>query len=70
MINSNKEVIYKPGNELFGIPVSFKDCFIVKGVDCTYGCAARCFKPYHYDGYQSEAIKRAGGLIFVKTSMP
>jgi Asp-tRNA(Asn)/Glu-tRNA(Gln) amidotransferase A subunit family amidase len=39
-ISHDKEVIYK-GGELFGIPVSMKDMFLVKDVDSTWGLASR-----------------------------
>ncbi|KAM3138748.1 hypothetical protein pb186bvf_009127 [Paramecium bursaria] len=55
---------------LFGIPVSVKDIIMVKGTDTTFGLANRCFIPALHDGYEVMAIRRAKGIIFVKTSIP
>jgi Asp-tRNA(Asn)/Glu-tRNA(Gln) amidotransferase A subunit family amidase len=41
MLKVNKNVLYEEGNELFGIPVTIKDVFQMKGFDSTFGAAAK-----------------------------
>lgn len=47
-IKLDREIIHK--YELFGIPLSVKETYIMKGFDCTIGTARRCFQPYDHDG--------------------
>ncbi|CAK63580.1 unnamed protein product (macronuclear) [Paramecium tetraurelia] len=62
------QIIYK--YDLFGIPVSVKDTYIQKGFDNTYGLASRLNKPATYDGIQVSLIKKARGIIFVRSNLP
>ena len=55
---------------MFGIPVTIKDLFSVKGLDSTYGLASKCFQPAERDGNQVSMIRLAGGIIFAKTNVP
>ncbi|CAD8189600.1 unnamed protein product [Paramecium octaurelia] len=67
-ISQDPQIIYK--YDLFGIPVSVKDTYIHKGFDNTYGLASRLFKPASYDGIQVSLIKKARGIIFVRSNLP
>ncbi|CAD8053035.1 unnamed protein product [Paramecium primaurelia] len=67
-ISQDPQIIYK--YDLFGIPVSVKDTYIHKGFDNTYGLASRLFKPATYDGIQVSLIKKARGIIFVRSNLP
>ncbi|CAD8082926.1 unnamed protein product [Paramecium sonneborni] len=67
-ILQDPQIIYK--YELFGIPVSVKDTYLQKGFDNTYGLASRLFKPAQYDGIQVALIKKARGIIFVRSNLP
>jgi hypothetical protein len=49
------------------------------GTDTTFGLASkyhlltyfdRCLNPDEEDGFQAYSIKQAGGIIFVKTTVP
>jgi Asp-tRNA(Asn)/Glu-tRNA(Gln) amidotransferase A subunit family amidase len=37
----DREIIYQEGNELYGIPITVKEFYIMKGFDSTVGCAAK-----------------------------
>ncbi|CAD8085395.1 unnamed protein product [Paramecium sonneborni] len=67
-ISQDPQIIYK--YDLFGIPVSVKDTYLHKGFDNTYGLASRLFKPAEYDGIQVALIKKARGIIFVRSNLP
>ncbi|CAD8180408.1 unnamed protein product [Paramecium pentaurelia] len=67
-IFSDPQIIYQ--YDLFGIPVSVKDTYIHKGFDNTYGLASRLYKPATYDGIQVSMIKKARGIIFVRSNLP
>ena len=43
---------------------------ILKGTDSTLGLASRCNQPFDYDGGDVHKIKKARGIIFVKTNTP
>ena len=55
---------------LYGIPISIKDNFYIKGTDSTLGISARCFKPALEDGILIKAIREAGGIPYVKSNIP
>jgi len=55
---------------LFGVPISVKDPFFVKGLDSTCGLAARCFKPSPEDGWIIKFLKEEGVIPFIKSNIP
>jgi len=55
---------------LFGIPISVKDNFKVKGLDATFGLASRCLHPETEDAALIEILKNNGAIPFVKSSGP
>ena len=55
---------------LFGIPVTLKDQFQIKGADTTLGVSARAFTPEKETGLAARLIIEAGGVPFAKTNMP
>ncbi|CAD8158347.1 unnamed protein product [Paramecium octaurelia] len=55
---------------LFGIPISVKDTFIVKGTYQAFGCGAYAQKRSEIDGIQGYLINKSGGIIFAKTNLP
>ena len=55
---------------LFGIPISVKDNFKVKGLDSTFGLASRCFEPQTEDAPIVEVLKNQGAIPFIKSSGP
>jgi len=67
--NTSKEDREKLGL-MFGIPISIKDPFLVKGLDSTCGLAARCFKPDADDGWIVKFIKQQGVIPFIKSNIP
>lgn len=56
--------------KLFGIPISLKDVYHVKGFDSSLGSATQIFKPDKEDGLLVKMIKAEGGVIFVKSTVP
>jgi len=55
---------------LFGVPISMKDPFFLKGLDSTCGLAARCFKPSPEDGWIAKFLKQEGIIPFIKSNIP
>jgi Asp-tRNA(Asn)/Glu-tRNA(Gln) amidotransferase A subunit family amidase len=55
---------------LFGVPMSLKDCFELKGTDSTLGAAVNCFKPDEEDGLIPQMLINAGAIPFVKSNIP
>jgi len=55
---------------LFGLPMSIKDCFRLKGTDATGGMACRLFKPDEEDGLLVKLLKSEGAIPYVKSNIP
>ncbi|KAJ5151618.1 hypothetical protein N7492_009913 [Penicillium capsulatum] len=55
---------------LHGLPISMKDLFRIKGQDSTIGWVGLAGKPALEDGPTTEIIRRLGGILYVKTSVP
>ena len=60
----------KPFPPLFGIPISLKDVFHLKGIDTVLGAAQNCFKPLEKNGLIIDMLLDAGAIPFVKTACP
>jgi Asp-tRNAAsn/Glu-tRNAGln amidotransferase A subunit and related amidases len=56
--------------ELFGLPISIKDNYELKGKDSTMGIAARCFQAAKEDGVLVKLLKHEGAIPFVKSNIP
>ena len=65
-----KEDPTKCQGTLFGIPMSIKDCFQLKGLDTTIGMASRLFNPAQKDGFLIKILKEQGAIIFTKSNLP
>jgi len=56
---------------LHGLPISLKECFHVKGYDCTIGMARYIGRPSAKDGVLIKAVKETGGGVpFCLTNVP
>ena len=55
---------------LYGIPISIKDNFGIKGYDCTIGCSNWIDKPWEEDSAVVKTLRAEGGIPFVKTTVP
>ncbi|KAL4484607.1 hypothetical protein ABPG74_019784 [Tetrahymena malaccensis] len=55
---------------LYGVPISIKDFFDVKGISTSMGCANRLERIPEDDGLTVKLIKISGGIPFVKTNVP
>ena len=55
---------------LHGLPVSFKECFQVKGYDFTAGLSKFLFQPAVDDGNPVKAMKEFGAIPFCLTNIP
>jgi len=55
---------------LYGVPVSLKDCFAIKGYDCTIGCSRYIDQPFDDDCVIAKVLKKHGAIPFVKTNIP
>jgi len=55
---------------LFGLPVSVKECFLVKGYDATIGLAQYIDKPAAEDCHFVAALKELGAVPFCLTNVP
>ncbi|KAJ5086509.1 hypothetical protein NUU61_007816 [Penicillium alfredii] len=55
---------------LHGLPVSMKDLFRIKGQDSTIGWIGLVGKPAVEDGPTTQVIRRLGGILYVKSSIP
>jgi len=65
-----KEDPEKCQGALFGIPMSIKDCFNLKGTDTSFGMTSRLFNPEKEDGYIVKILKEEGAIIFTKSNLP
>lgn len=55
---------------LFGVPVSLKDNFRVKGMLSTLGCTVFASKRDEEDGLIGQMVAKHGGIPFIKTNVP
>ena len=55
---------------LFGIPISIKDLFEMKGFECNYGCGALCNNPKKEDGYAVKLLREEGAIPFIRSNIP
>ncbi|OJJ50404.1 hypothetical protein ASPZODRAFT_13485 [Penicilliopsis zonata CBS 506.65] len=55
---------------LHGVPMTFKECFHVKGYDASDGYITRTFDPSTYDSYLIELVRAAGAVVIAKTNTP
>ncbi|KAE8454203.1 hypothetical protein EG329_005128 [Mollisiaceae sp. DMI_Dod_QoI] len=55
---------------LHGLPMTFKECFHVKGYDASNGYISRTFDPSTKTTYAIELVKAAGAVIIAKTNVP
>jgi fatty acid amide hydrolase len=53
---------------LFGVPVTVKDCFDVRGTDCTLGIDARVGRPAAHDSPLVARLRAAGAIVLGKTN--
>ena len=54
---------------LHGVPMSFKECFNIKGYDSSNAYISKCFNPAQYDAYLIEVVKDAGAVPIAKTNV-
>ncbi|VDN10991.1 unnamed protein product [Dibothriocephalus latus] len=59
-----------PQSPLFGIPISFKEHFGIKGYDTPRGLIKNLNKPASEDAVLVKVLRSAGAIPFVTTSMP
>ena len=55
---------------LYGIPISIKDTFAIKGTDATLGQGINCFKPAEKTGLAVRNLEEHGLIPFIKTNVP
>ncbi|CAN8096339.1 unnamed protein product [Discula destructiva] len=55
---------------LHGLPMSFKECFHVKGYDASDGYISRAFDPSVIDSHLVSIVRNAGAVIIAKTNTP
>ncbi|RDW92240.1 hypothetical protein BP5796_01634 [Coleophoma crateriformis] len=55
---------------LHGLPMTFKECFHVKGYDASDGYISRTFDPSTYDSYMIQLVRKAGAVVIAKTNTP
>ena len=60
----------KERGPLYGLPVSVKECFFVKGYDSTLGLAKRIGEPASEDCKLVKFVKEAHGIPFCLTNVP
>jgi amidase len=53
---------------LHGVPMTFKECFNLKGYDSSNAYISKAFNPAEYDAYLIEIVKKAGGVPIAKTN--
>lgn len=59
-----------PLGPLYGVPISLKDTFKVKGYDASIGIAALCFKPSQENAVLVDILLNAGAVLYCKTNVP
>ncbi|PVH82426.1 amidase [Cadophora sp. DSE1049] len=55
---------------LHGLPMTFKECFHVKGYDYCNGYISKTFNPSTSTTYVIELVKAAGAVVIAKTNVP
>ncbi|KAK5189683.1 hypothetical protein LTR99_006217 [Exophiala xenobiotica] len=55
---------------LHGLPMTFKECFHVKGYDASNGYISRTFDPSTYTTPLIELVKSRGAVVIAKTNTP
>ena len=64
----------KPVNDneglFFGVPISIKDLFEMKGFEINFGCGALCNQPKAEDGYVIRLLRNEGAILFVRSNVP
>ncbi|KAL3461773.1 amidase signature domain-containing protein [Aspergillus heterothallicus] len=55
---------------LHGLPMTFKECFHVKGYDASNGYISRCFDPSTTTTPAIQLVERAGAVVIAKTNVP
>lgn len=55
---------------LFGLPISIKELFILKGTDASCGVASRLYNLSKDDGYLVKILKGEGAIPFLKSNIP
>ena len=55
---------------LFGLPMTIKDCFLLKGTDSCGGMAAKLYNPAKEDGLLVKLLKEEGAIPFIKSNIP
>ncbi|EXJ93190.1 hypothetical protein A1O3_01747 [Capronia epimyces CBS 606.96] len=59
-----------PVGPLHGLPMTFKECFHVKGYDASNGYISRTFDPSTRDTPLIELVKSNGAVVIAKTNTP
>jgi fatty acid amide hydrolase len=61
----------EPLGPLHGVPMTFKECFLVAGMRSTIGLTSERFqRPVERDGILTERLRRAGVILLGKTNLP
>ncbi|KAL2783200.1 amidase signature domain-containing protein [Aspergillus keveii] len=55
---------------LHGLPMTFKECFHVKGYDASNGYISRCFEPSTTTTPVIQLVEQAGAVVIAKTNVP
>ncbi|KAL4959579.1 amidase signature domain-containing protein [Aspergillus stella-maris] len=55
---------------LHGLPMTFKECFHVKGYDASNGYISRCFEPSTTTTPMIQLVEKAGAVVIAKTNVP
>ncbi|KAL4951935.1 amidase signature domain-containing protein [Aspergillus filifer] len=55
---------------LHGLPMTFKECFHVKGYDASNGYISRCFDPSTSTTPMIQLVEKAGAVVIAKTNVP
>ncbi len=68
--DADDATLAREGRLLRGVPVSIKDCLMLKGADNTMGLACRCFKPCTEDSLFVTLLRSQGAIPFVRGNVP
>ncbi|KAL4936096.1 hypothetical protein BDV06DRAFT_216936 [Aspergillus oleicola] len=60
----------KTVSPLHGLPMTFKECFHVKGYDASNGYISRCFEPSKTTTPMIQLVEKAGAVVIAKTNVP
>ncbi|RDW72330.1 uncharacterized protein DSM5745_07502 [Aspergillus mulundensis] len=67
------EYLQRTGNvvgPLHGLPITFKDCFDIKGHDTSIGITSLCFEPSTHNSHLYDILTRHGAIVIAKTTVP